>query len=826
MIAGANLKEDSLLLRIDILRSQIETALKEAPVSVAPPSLWRSYAPQYTSVLNLARDELLRVRVHAGIFGNDRLFLKSDPVSFVRYNNFHFYRHAISENLWATEPKIFGIEELPGVPWRGLTINSDVIRHMRAISNCVTSGALAAVSRQKTRRPVVVEIGGGYGGLAYSLWPALPKGVLYIIVDLPEILLMAGAYLIANRPSLRVKVWSGEAKESNFDIDTLNTDVLLVPDYAAELLEGLPGIDLALCVQSFALMGSSEVSGYAKLLGKKLNGWLYSDNLERHPDSVDPQKQLVSSALACEMTLFPDSAVFEREFRASNLPYFNRPYIGGRFSRPPPAGWMKAIDAPGLLAGQAMRIDLWPSCAQRVESENITPHPLAGSSSTERRAMIYGTGSMVLRASDLLKSASVPVSAVLSDQPVGTSVGGIVVRPIGDINRIEPPETNVMVVVTPSPHSALGTLESAQAFREVQHRMRNEHRFFGPILHIAALAPIYEMPKIGPALLFGCQGAGNTVIWNIIKHLRESVEAKVVQTDFDMHKAVLEYDSMVRWVIDEAFNALGRSQGVYSEGHLGYREAAIKLGTSGEIVIHNIPSQKWRFEDTFRHAFIYSSELAEIRRSRAKLIIPVRHPFDVLVSIAAKDDQSTERPHTLLGDLGYFENRVSYVRRHMTHALTLAPHATVVRYEDVLTDPKNSIQRIAESLGCYLGPGDQDKIWERIGHRPLTSDARHYWRGGINGWERYLKRDHLKILSRYRMNELAVAWGYESIELPEISNNEFVPESFSMAPFAQGPAGADGRALFVAGSDSRIVDSANWLLGRADVQSVLRAGRL
>lgn len=187
------------------------------------------------------------------------------------------------------------------VGWLGPhgVVNLDTIAFSERVAVMAEFGAIQRVMIE-TPRQVVLEIGGGFGGLAYILKRALP-GLHYVIVDLPASMAFSAAYLSAQYPDANIAFFDGRS-ETDPDQDY---DFLFVPHYAwADLVDFLPRADLGLNTLSFAEMTAVQVDGYAKGLAKLLpmDGLLFEQNfddrrrgglnvpdiLSRHFDDVSP----------------------------------------------------------------------------------------------------------------------------------------------------------------------------------------------------------------------------------------------------------------------------------------------------------------------------------------------------------------------------------------------------------------------------------------------------------------------------------------------------------------------------------------------------------
>jgi hypothetical protein len=182
-------------------------------------------------------------------------------------------------------------------------------------------GVLRELSANKTKN-LVLEVGGGYGGLAHHLGRILAANSTYVIMDLPEMLLFAGAYLIVNNPDKDIYVY----EESTFGHGFLSGgvydyDYVLLPNYVLKDLYSLPEINLMVNMLSFQEMTREQVGEYLEFGRKKLSGCLYSSNYDippkgaLHPDTV-------STLLSEYFDLFPPPGFYEKYMTDIPKAYF------------------------------------------------------------------------------------------------------------------------------------------------------------------------------------------------------------------------------------------------------------------------------------------------------------------------------------------------------------------------------------------------------------------------------------------------------------------------------------------------------------------------
>ncbi len=103
--------------------------------------------------------------------------------------------------LHLSSPNVFGET---GWLVNGKIVNRDAVAHLECVAHLAQSGKLwelagrtpdfAALRKERWRRPRILEIGPGYGGLAHHVRSLVPHA-RYYLVDLPESLLFAAIYL-------------------------------------------------------------------------------------------------------------------------------------------------------------------------------------------------------------------------------------------------------------------------------------------------------------------------------------------------------------------------------------------------------------------------------------------------------------------------------------------------------------------------------------------------------------------------------------------------------------------------------------------------------
>lgn len=137
-----------------------------------------------------------------------------------------------------------------GYEYEGGLYNLDTVKYYESLIAMERGGVLAGLAQ--TDQTVVIEVGGGWGGMAYQLKSLFPH-IQYAIVDLPEVLLLSSTYLKAVFPMSTSAFFSGEAWPE--------TDFVFIPHWKFSALPA-KSIQLALNSVSFQEMTEDQVRQY------------------------------------------------------------------------------------------------------------------------------------------------------------------------------------------------------------------------------------------------------------------------------------------------------------------------------------------------------------------------------------------------------------------------------------------------------------------------------------------------------------------------------------------------------------------------------------
>ena len=188
------------------------------------------------------------------------------------------------QRLRDLDPGGLFVPEAPGLGGFGHSIEGDLVNIdtlksyecLIGLDRCQVLSEL----REVDRRVRVVEIGAGWGGLAYQFKTLFPN-TTYVIVDLPPTLLFSMVYLKAMFPDSTAAIYGETSTEALFTGPDA-PDFVFVPAFAAGDIR-FPKPDLALNIASFQEMTNAQVTGYVNILADAGCERIYSLNRDRSP---------------------------------------------------------------------------------------------------------------------------------------------------------------------------------------------------------------------------------------------------------------------------------------------------------------------------------------------------------------------------------------------------------------------------------------------------------------------------------------------------------------------------------------------------------------
>ena len=215
--------------------------------------------------------------------------------------------------LKALDKKGLFVSEAPemggfGHEIKGGLVNLDTLKFYESLIVMNQGGLLDQLKPADAGKAAIIEIGAGWGGFAYQIKKLFPE-VCYVIIDLPQTLLISSVYLKSLFPHAKSLMYG----ESGFESSLKNFrafDFVFLPHYVVPQAD-LPGVELAINMVSFQEMTITQVECYLEWLARMKCPAIYSHNRDRSKHNA--QMNSVSSLLQRYFDL--------QEFRPLPVPY-------------------------------------------------------------------------------------------------------------------------------------------------------------------------------------------------------------------------------------------------------------------------------------------------------------------------------------------------------------------------------------------------------------------------------------------------------------------------------------------------------------------------
>jgi putative sugar O-methyltransferase len=143
-----------------------------------------------------------------------------------------------------------------------------------SVPNDMRASVLANLVRD-IKRPVIAEVGGGYGKLFYFISKKI-ENFCYVDLDLPETVSLASYYLMKTFPKKKFLLF-GEGDLSNDAIN--NYDFILMPSFCIDVLPS-NSVDMFINANSFGEMSLDTTKKFIQNIERTTKNWFWHMNHE------------------------------------------------------------------------------------------------------------------------------------------------------------------------------------------------------------------------------------------------------------------------------------------------------------------------------------------------------------------------------------------------------------------------------------------------------------------------------------------------------------------------------------------------------------------
>lgn len=371
--------------------------------------------------------------------------------------------------------------------------------------------------------------------------------------------------------------------------------------------------------------------------------------------------------------------------------------------------------------------------------------------------ILWGIGGYAPQYFTYLREAGIEVAVCVDRDLAGTDFNGVNVILPREYARQCYRYPRLPVVVT-----ARGVRDEDR-FTDTVLRLANEFDLPTRLLHPAFLADHLRLDYTGHVLLLGFPGAGGDTFQHVIAPLLERQRKPYGAKEQLLASLASEYHShALRPTVDSLFNLGGRYSSVEStvrgdririEMQLSHQRLAMAWGLRSKTYLYERlhVSHERLTDDTFR----------TFRGMHWTILVVVRHPLDIIVSIA---EGLCRSPQPILANLDWFRTTALLVKEYYESALEHHDRITVLRYEDLLSRPADTIRSVARAMDVEVDQQNAAALWKLVeakavpsavgsGHDGILRTAPGTWRGlcGVR---------HIQILSQLGYGPFLDALGY------------------------------------------------------------------
>jgi hypothetical protein len=301
----------------DNIKSYLAAALErrqrpEVPSFLQPSPYWQDFIRFSNYVPKLPGEELRFIRYHTWHLTSDHYqfyYFSQGPTQRALREEYEYFLGKLGSTAKYGEDSFgIGFESDYG------KLSRDLVRYMMVLTDLARHGALAASGPQ-----AILEIGGGYGGLARLCLTFNPQ-TAYVLLDLEETLFYQAIYLTNTFGMDRVLLCGSD----DSPLPALKAGhIYLVPQSAHESIRDTQ-FDLAINQQSMQEMNRNQVDHYCALLRKRTRKF-YSCNLSEHNPTVHGRTGVVEGLNEYLLEQFPavlwdsdkETSLLTRYFRRS-----------------------------------------------------------------------------------------------------------------------------------------------------------------------------------------------------------------------------------------------------------------------------------------------------------------------------------------------------------------------------------------------------------------------------------------------------------------------------------------------------------------------------
>ncbi|GIL00711.1 MAG: hypothetical protein BroJett030_06100 [Alphaproteobacteria bacterium] len=259
----------------------------------------------------------------------------------------------------------------------------------------------------------------------------------------------------------------------------------------------------------------------------------------------------------------------------------------------------------------------------------------------------------------------------------------------------------------------------------------------------------------------GYQGAGNILLGTILSRIQESHGGcRTDDISSATHRLAMRHSFLLTQAMESLRDYLGANDCVIASAQSEAVTMRIAWSDGRFVSVNNVPYCGYVGQNYGAHA-PPDARLRELfDRLGYTWFFAIRHPLDTIASIAAK---AMRPPELAIANDRWLETRQKSVYDFlaMVAAVPERYRDGLVRYEELIAQPVDTIRRIARYLGMPVSSTTAREIWEQTGFKALTpAGEEHLYQPG-KPKHHYFTRKMLSRMEETGYRELCNSLGYD-----------------------------------------------------------------
>lgn len=360
----------------------------------------------------------------------------------------------------------------------------------------------------------------------------------------------------------------------------------------------------------------------------------------------------------------------------------------------------------------------------------ISFHPLIPNVIKPERVFLYGASPHIPLFATFLERAGIAIAGAVGFVPFADV-------PEVDLDRVRRSPDVPMVITTGSLHvppvaPTPGQPDAAFSFKSALLQLLAAG-LPNRLLHPSFVADFLDFHLHNAAYVAGFPGSGNILAQRVVAEIVESHKVPVSREEGFLAHLGQNFDHQLLSAIVAPLDNAGRRRLEMTSFGLGYTNYLAEFA-EGWVHVNDIRCRRHFYQKIYgTHALFTPETVTALARLNYPVFICTRHPLDVVVSIQHKAGEGMKELEGF--DVERMLESLAENANFLWRAIRNCGNFHLIRYEDLLTSPVETITAMAAHLNIDIAPQKAAEIWQMLGMKPLPgAPPGHFRAARILSW--------------------------------------------------------------------------------------------